>query len=165
MVKASDRTPRDAQRAAVYRAEDRIGWGRPLPKLTDVQKFIDHVLESANWAAPGVPRIIVARDGRGRRHACSQQSWFGGEVRLPKWARHELIVLHELAHTRVPSSEPAHGPGFVAEYLRLVRRHLASEIGEALERSLRGEGIELCPSVMLRSGPSGGSRRILRLVR
>ncbi len=156
---------RDGQATALYRAEDAVPWGRPLPSLALVQEFVDQVTQTAAWRrGDDVPQIVVARDGRGRRHACSQRAWFGGEIRLPKWARHELIVLHELAHARIPRGEAAHGPRFAAEYLRLVRRHMPEEFGFALRESFEREGVRVAETPTSRQAEPR-SRKVLQLVR
>ncbi|MCA8959740.1 MAG: DUF2786 domain-containing protein [Planctomycetes bacterium] len=134
---------RDTQRTAVYRAEDRVPWGRWLSTIAEVQAFVDEVVASPHWSRREAPRVVVARDGRGRRHACSNESWFGGEVRLPKWSRSQLIVLHELAHLCVPKGEAAHGPVFAREYIDLVRTFLSPEAADRLEAEFARAGVDV----------------------
>ena len=167
----------DRQRSALYRAEDRVPWGRKFNGIPEAQAFVDQVISSSAWEfaptedADGVawvvPRVVVVRDGRGRRHACSERAWFGSEIKLPKWARTELIVLHELAHVRVPPGFPPHGARFAAEYLALVRRFASEDIADALEASFREEGVKVGAIETPRPAPSDASdpKKIVRLVR
>jgi putative metallohydrolase (TIGR04338 family) len=65
----------------------------------------------------------TVKDGRGTRCAYS----YGGEIGLPRWARKEWVILHELAHELTANKFAAHGPEFVACYLRLVEIFLGFE--------------------------------------
>src|SRR5271169_699559 len=91
---------RDSQRSKLYRAEAVLHkWKSPLPTVDDVERFTDKVFNSKrvrsafpNAALHSPPRI---KDGRGTRIAK------GGtyHISIPLWARANVIVLHELAHT------------------------------------------------------------------
>lgn len=133
---------RDSQRSALYRAEDEVDAGRRLASIDDVQAYVDRILGSSYWERlTGAPRTVVVRDGRGRRHACAGQTWFGAELRLPRWSRSELVVLHELAHTVTPETCAGHGREFAANYLRLVRRYLSFDHGDALAKAFERHGV------------------------
>lgn len=134
--------PIDAQRSAVYRAEDRVACGRAFVSLGATQDFVERVTGSPYWQRrPAAPRIVQVTDGRGRRHACAAAAWFGGELRLPRWVRNPLIVLHELAHLLTPSRCAAHGAEFLADYLALVERFLDPQRAIELAVALRAERV------------------------
>ncbi len=164
--------PRDTQRARLYRAEDAVPRGRELATVDAMQGFVDAVVASVSWQrVPDAPRSIVVRDGRGRRGACAEGCWHGAVLRIPRWARCERILLHELAHAATPNECAPHGPEFAGRYLALVRRF----VSESLWEELRGlfithrvafthsDGVE---SESRRKGiRSADPRRVLRLVR
>ncbi|MEM7167617.1 MAG: hypothetical protein AAF581_19345 [Planctomycetota bacterium] len=138
--------PRDQQRARLYDAEEGVDAGRVFVSLDDTQAFVDSITTSAFWERiPNAPRVIRVRDGRGRRHACAADAWFGAELRLPRWSRNQLIVLHELAHTITPSHCASHGPEFAGAYLHLVRRFLSEEHYDALHESFRRADVQVSP--------------------
>jgi putative metallohydrolase (TIGR04338 family) len=127
--------PRDSQRSKLYAAERTVRAGRRFPDLAACQKYVERVLESSFWAArhPGIAKIEV-RDGRGRRHAGSYDH--AQRIALPRWARSERIILHELAHQSTPVTCAAHGPEFTRNYLDLVAHFMgptsAAELGATL---------------------------------
>ena len=136
--------PRDNQRSKLYDAEDGVDRGRAFDSVDAVQDFVDSITGSSYWERiPGAPRVVAVRDGRGRRHACAAESWYGAEVRLPRWSRNQLIVLHELAHTITPKGCAPHGPEFAAGYLRLVRRFLSEDHYEALQAAFANGGVQV----------------------
>lgn len=138
--------PRDMQRARLYAAEDGVDPGRVFDSLAATQEFVDAITNSPYWERiTGAPRMIAVRDGRGRRHACAQQAWFGAEIRLPRWSRSQRIVLHELAHTITPDSCASHGPEFARAYLRLVRRFLSEEHYAALRTAFDTGNVCVAP--------------------
>jgi hypothetical protein len=52
---------------------------------------------------------------------------------LPEWARHKLVIIHELAHAiaqyKVKNGEYApHGPEFVSIYMRIVSDYLGIDL-------------------------------------
>src|SRR5688500_7785550 len=102
---------RDSQRQRCYDAENQIGDGRAYPTVGECQRRVDAIVGSKWWrehAHRGVygPRSkVTVHDGRGHRNATS----YGGTVALPKWARNDRVILHELAHEALPRGE-RHGP-------------------------------------------------------
>ncbi|TWS20411.1 TIGR04338 family metallohydrolase [Tsukamurella asaccharolytica] len=149
---------RDAQRAAVYRAEELVrglfehaGAGRTVDVLgvsltlppearfasvDAVQSYADRVL------GPGAVRVR-ARAGAGGAHYESGPA--GPVIAVPAgrdgaWALRELVVLHELAHHVVAAAGvdgagidgAAHGPSFTAAFVDLAARIMGPEAGLAL---------------------------------
>ena len=144
---------RDAQRAAVYRAEelvrglfehaaagrtvDVLGVPLTLPpearfaSVDSVQAYADRVVGA------GAVRVR-ARSGSSGAHYESGPA--GPVVAVPAgrdgaWALRELVVLHELAHHAVASTGAdgaAHGPSFTAAFVDLAARVMGPEAGLAL---------------------------------
>lgn len=131
-------TVRDSQRSKVYASEKAVfpivnEWHGALTRpvgllsLQECEAYVAKVWSHA-WVAnfPTKGRSSTpptVRDGRGTRRAYS----YGGEIGLPRWARKEWVILHELAHELTADKFAAHGPEFVACYLRLVETFLGFE--------------------------------------
>lgn len=84
--------------------------------------------------------LVRVGDGRGRSSAAS----FGGEIRLPKWARKEWVILHELAHEVAPR-RVRHGWPFAFTYLKLVSRFLGKDAHDALRASFKKHRVRYRP--------------------
>lgn len=124
------RRVRDSQRKKLYDAE------RPLwlasarhESMSAVQAFSIRALSAAVASYPVAQNVLYDiragsfqfKDGRGASRGYAN-AWF---VSLPSFARHELYILHELAHvihdrTGFFESQAAHGPEFARIYLDLV---------------------------------------------
>jgi len=130
-------TPRDSQRAKVYRGENeyKTAFGRQyIDDVLQIQKWVDHIIESA-WWIQRFPDVVVVevKDGRGRRRAYGEHIGGGnGVIALPRASRCRMTILHELAHTVVPEDQPWHGSEFVQHYLALVDEWMGQLEGAAL---------------------------------
>ena len=123
---------RDQQRQRVYDAERRvpsspIGTG----SMNEVTEFAASVVGSAWWRKRCGVRVVHVKDGRGRVNACA----YGNTIKLPRWARSKMVVLHELAHVLNDSGGAPHGREFAAAFLALVDR-----FGEPGDGKLLREG-------------------------
>ncbi len=112
----------------LYTAEEmlREKWGKRFRTVSEVEKYLEGII--------GVPDFrekfchckgFCVFDGRGSQLARGR--FVNGEfhLTLPRWARVELIILHELAHCL---SWDGHGPVFCSYYLKLVRRFMGEEM-------------------------------------
>jgi putative metallohydrolase (TIGR04338 family) len=139
------RRRRDSKRSAAYAAERevraRLGGGQPLSELADLSDYAGRLVGSAWWARrwPDVARVDVT-DGRGRRSGTTRQLVAGrGEIAMPRFARNELYLLHELAHvaaqadSRVLPVDPSHSRGWAAIFLELVRHQMGDDHWSALK--------------------------------
>ena len=142
---------RDTQRSKLYRAEAVLHkWKSPLPSVKDVEQFADKVFGSKrvraafpqavhNWTPPEV------KDGRGTRIAR------GGtfHISIPLWARNEVIVLHELAHTitrrMYPINIAGHGWQYCATYLKLILYMIGREAHDALKAEMKKTRVRFRP--------------------
>jgi putative metallohydrolase (TIGR04338 family) len=135
---------RDFQRSRVYAAERELDGTPTHRKLAECQAFVDKVLRSKWWRSRGGESGIVVEDGRGRSRACYQSGFFSMTgrgirppvVKLPRWARSELVILHELAHS-LTNGGPWHGREFARNFLALVGRFMGREAATALRESYR----------------------------
>lgn len=143
--------PRDSQRARLYRAErGRLGepsvHAPPTMTMTEIRRWVGRLTRSSWWRRrfPGC-RYIAVRDGRGRRSAAGQNCGHFGVIKLPRWARNPLVVLHEVAHAVQPRRTAAHGPEFARIYLDLVRRWIGPRTAVRLNTAMRRERVLLAP--------------------
>ncbi len=73
----------------------------------------------------GYSQPPVVKDGRRRRKPSGNKYW----IKLPVWSRHDMILLHEVAHSLVhfrdpePRQQAAHGPVFARLYVDLLARY------------------------------------------
>ena len=127
--------PRDSQRSRVFAAEIEnhgIEMQNPpawLKEASQCQAWVDTITRSRWWRARSPIGQVKVFDGRGTSIArgghfgnCGKKNGWG--VNLPKWARSEMVILHELAHVLTHSQciAPWHGRRFCRNYLALVGR-------------------------------------------
>lgn len=145
------RRVRDSQRSRLYRAEVVLAntFDAPrFPGLASVNLYYSKLLCSAWFQWRYRLGKVEIRDGRGRNSACADVQWRGhetiptGVIWLPRWARNEPTMLHELAHCCCDATpdgrrEAAHGWRFAQVYLELVRRQMGQDAERALRESFR----------------------------
>ena len=106
---------RDQQREKVYRGErQRFGDAIYTERLS-----LD---QCRQLAASLYGKRVIVKDGRGRRNACAFNRSLP-TIALPRWARNEIVVAHEVAHLhtfRAGKDLPAHGSTFMRKYLNLL---------------------------------------------
>ena len=139
---------RDTQRSKIYKAEHVLGphtLGNQYETVTDCHKFIMSVMERRTFqrwfpsAAPTLCRGLEVRPGRGARHAFASSPF---AITLPRWARNEPVMIHELCHLVVhhefPRKEIAwHGWQFCQTYLKIVGDVLGPEAHRTLTASFK----------------------------
>lgn len=122
--------PRDSQRTRLYRAESEVATGRRLPTVEHMQAYVDELVGAAWFLARWGSTRIEVRPGYGHRRATADEN---GVLQMPRWARTELVVLHEVAHCLTPAAFAAHGPEYAGALLALVRRAMGVAPAQALE--------------------------------
>lgn len=122
--------PRDSQRARLYRAEDEVGQGRRLPTVEKLQAYVDDLAASDWFHSRWGRRTFDVRPGHGHRRATAAPN---GVLQLPRWARTDVVVLHEVAHCLTPVQYAAHGPEYAGILLSLVRRAVDPGTAQRLE--------------------------------
>lgn len=163
-------TARDSQRAKVYAAEEFVrtlfdraaergsraveffGANLTLPpearfgSVAAVQNYVDEVL--------GLPAVrdrwpdaaaLTVRERRGAAAAHYENRAGAAVIAVPArggapWAMRELVVLHELAH-HLCSTDPPHGPHFVATLCTLATLVMGPEAGHVLRVVYTHEGV------------------------
>ena len=147
---------RDFQRSKVYRSERDLSaglgeYGGRVETIPEIQKWINQIVAS-RWMkgylsrqrnrgrkhAIGHPgKSVRVTDGRGRRTACAQLNGNQtAEIKMPKWSRSKLVILHELTHVYTNWRYPAwHGRQFCANYLEFVKRWIGKEAHSELKAS------------------------------
>ena len=98
------------------------------------QPSLDGLLASPRWQMhfPSV-RCVVLFD-QGRQYALAHKGVHGGAIQLPRSARTQLTLLHELAHLASLPATVGHGPAFAGIYLMLVQHCMEKRIAVQLER-------------------------------
>lgn len=132
------------QAGRLYSAETISGIKQHSGTLTlkQCQAFTDKVIARKyvkdNYGS--IPAILVL-DGRGRRKACATFYYGRRAIKLPKWARNEYVILHEVAHhlTRLDG----HKAEFASCLLDLVRHFLGKDSAEALQGAYHLKGVKV----------------------
>ncbi len=80
------------------------------------------------------------KDGHGTRRA--RGGAHGAEIRinLPHWARHPIVILHEIAHTITPMDRyiaASHGRQFCSNYLALIKRWMGRDAWLEMKEQFR----------------------------
>lgn len=129
---------RDFQRQRLYNAERGLMEHNKYQFNTtqDAEKWIKEKIIPILKEDYGISSVKV-KDGRGRQSACAYYD--RRTISLPRWARTEYVIIHEVAHLPIPDK---HGPMFCALYLRLVREIMGAEAAECLEAGYIKEGVK-----------------------
>ncbi len=132
---------RDSQKGKLYKAEKiLLPISQRLETVPEMEKYLKKVLDRApiqrrysRWLG----RKIVVKDGRGCRHAYGNYNW----IKMPRWARSQHIVLHEVAHAltlrKHGDAVADHGWQYAAIYLDLVKFGMGAEAHDALKASFK----------------------------
>lgn len=143
---------RDTQRQKVYDWENKTFAGKHGETLT-----LDEctVLVHKALRRYGITSTVPVKDGRGHRWAR------GGarEIELPRWARNELVVLHEAAHAVVDFLERRHGVTVSAhgpEFMRVFVSLLDAFGVKPKDPAQRGVSIASLARKAVRVAPPGG---------
>ena len=144
--------PRDSQRARLYRAEGEVDAGRRLPTVERMQAWVDGLVATDWFVARWSARSFEVRPGFGHRRATADEN---GVLQMPKWARTELVLLHEVAHCLTPTAFASHGPEYAGVLLALSRRGMGPATAQALEDAFVRQRVRWT----LAAVPDGRARR------
>ncbi len=139
--------PRDSQRARLYRAENEVDAGRALPTVAAMQGYVDGVAATGWFLDKWGPHTFDVRPGHGHKRATATPA---GVLQMPRWARRELTVLHEMAHCVTPVTFAAHGSEYAGVLLALVRRAMGLGPGQALEDAFGRHRVKWSTAAVLR---------------
>lgn len=133
---------RDTQRAKVYRADRALDpLSLPIKTISEIEDFVAKAWKSKRLQA-AFPRALrqpppSIRDGRGCTIARGGETF----LTLPKWARTEGIIIHELAHTITRRERglipAAHGWEFCATYLTITLHVMGRMAHDALKAAFK----------------------------
>lgn len=136
---------RDSQKSKLYQAEvESLTAGKEFKNLDEVKSYIKKICASQYWKKLNGYTKIIVKDGRGRRIACAFSKY---EIALPRWARCERVILHELAHTLISFNNDgiaAHGKEFAKGYLNLVKRFMGNEAYLSLRAGFKKYHVKYC---------------------
>lgn len=149
--------PRDSQRARLYRAEGLVDAGRRLPTVERMQAWVDGLVATDWFAARWGRRSFEVRPGFGHRRATADQA--NGVLQMPRWARSELVLLHEVAHCLTPATLAGHGPEYAGVLLALARRGMGPATAQRLEDAFASERVRWTLSAVpeARAGSPGAA--------
>lgn len=105
---------RDFQRSKVYAWENKMFWR----EHEETKYTLD---ECRELAASLYGARVKVKDGRGRGAACAFWDRYP-TIALPRWARNDIVIAHEVAHLffRNDKSIPGHGALWMAKYIELL---------------------------------------------
>jgi putative metallohydrolase (TIGR04338 family) len=135
-----DKPVRDFQRNRVYTAERRVTLGKRISKVPDIQAYVNSIISMPEFRNH-FPRchFVDVKDGRGCRRAYG--SAYEGFIKMPVWSRHELIIIHEVAHVVSPL-DAHHGPVYCGNYLWLINLVMGKKVYLQLRESFLAHGVK-----------------------
>lgn len=145
---------RDNQRSKVYAAENRAKKrlrekGRfqavQFESVQEVEQYVNRILRSQWWkknCQGWLIREVRVKDGRGTTNASAHRSRYGCYINIPRWARNELVVLHELAHIACSNEHAPHGREFSRMFLSMVKRWMGREAWEVLREEFKAAKVK-----------------------
>ena len=63
-------------------------------------------------------------------------------IKLPRWSRSELIILHEIGHVVTPSDYAGHGPEYAGNYLMLVAHFMGQQVAAELTAAFDSQNVK-----------------------
>lgn len=133
---------RDSQKSKLYAWENRecdaLRYDHkhecvPTMEISEIKKLVTRVARDYGLSH----RKVRVKDGRGRRAACYSAN--ERAIKLPRWARREVVVLHELAHWLVQvmlyrqASIASHGKEFTGIFMELLRRYHSLDLSVMMQ--------------------------------
>lgn len=153
--------PRDFQKSKLYEAErrhslfPRAEWERASNRdgyraapaedemnVEEMQAFVNDILRTRWFKNRYALNWVTVKDGRGRRKAGGD--YWGRCIKMPRWSRRPIVVLHELVHVLLnPRIHPYHGEEFCGWYLALVRRFISEDAYKELRQHMQDVGVKV----------------------
>jgi len=116
--------------------------------IAQCQKFVSKVMNRSyvkrnyEW----LYKEIKVLDGRGRQSACATYRDGRYVICLPKWARNEFVILHEIAHhltKNMTEGKYTHNSYFATCLLDLVRNVMGREDALTLQAAYNFKGVKV----------------------
>jgi putative metallohydrolase (TIGR04338 family) len=134
--------PRDQQRIKVFRAERATSQGQEFETIHEARRYVKKLTNSAWFKRRQYFKSdIEVLDGRGTRNA---MAYGMSKINIPRWARHERTILHELAHILLAcnlSVEAPHGREFCRAMLALVKHQMGKDAYDTLKASYKANKV------------------------
>ena len=136
---------RDTQKAKLYRAENTVARGIEWKTLDEIEAFLTKLVNSRRFEKrfklqhKGNRKSPILRPGFGARRATGG-FWM---ITLPRLARCQRVVLHELAHCVTNGAK--HGPDFAKAFHDLVSMSMGRETARALRVAYKQERVRMRP--------------------
>ena len=127
----------DAQRPAIYQAEDETSWWKQGNHL-NITEVSNLVVDISDWAGIDAPQIYADDKIRiARGHS--------DHLDLPPFARNISYICHEMTHTiaRQLKTDDAHGPLFARSLLEIVERFIGPKEAKELGSRFRAHKIKI----------------------
>jgi len=144
---------RDNQRKKVYQSEwtveERVGRGRFLPTVEDIQNYIDQMLEDPWFKErfPNTKPIEVCEERNVRSGAYNQHLNRKSIIKISDGMRYELVVIHEVTHALLHYARHAyHGRLFARVYLDLVRHFMGNLWADTLQEEYDRNNVKYLPN-------------------
>lgn len=118
-----------------------------MKTLDEVTEYLNRIFKS-RWFKKHYPAKTWFTLGDGRRARIARgghRGYSGVYLKLPRWARSEYVVLHELSHGVTPTDKAAHGREFARNLLLLVKRWMGEEDYKKLKQSFRLHRVKFTP--------------------
>jgi len=144
--------PRDQQAKKVFVAEDNFGRGKEFDSLAEIQVWVDKIVASRWWKNRSPFKYVRIMSGQVNALAAWSRPrgkrLYVPTLKLPKWARRELVILHELCHHMTDPSPhhrryADHGPEFCKNLLALVKRWMGQDAATDLRASFKTSGVKI----------------------
>lgn len=138
--------PRDSQRSKVYEAETLANIESGYLKTVDeMQKFVNQIMSSRWWKSRSSIDYITVMPGRGCKRALATYTYtHKAAIKMPKWSRYEICILHELTHHLVHWENAAHGREFCRTYLEMIKRFLGHTQYVKQRDAFKKVGVKYC---------------------
>lgn len=131
----------DKQRSRLYKAERTLPgfYATPseLASIEACQLYVNKILRKGWYKRNFGRRSVYVSSVRNNADATASY----GSIRLPRWARGHMVILHELAHA-VNSKADRHGPYFAGTYIYLVEQVLGEDRARELTEAFRAGGVD-----------------------
>lgn len=144
IVPTHRRHPRDSKRSAAYRAEQTPSWraGETMKTVPEVEEYLARLWQnSLHVEGRRSPKVLP---GNGARRGYAYFARWA--ISLPRVARHEHYILHEVAHLITDSrygynTVAAHGQEWAWIYADLVREQMGEQAYDDLVLAFEREGV------------------------
>lgn len=145
----------DSQRQKLYDAQKWAPEGQRFQAVSDMQCYVDDMIGRPWWKRRFSLSQVRVKDGRGRRRAGARSYITSGngqvsllanpQVKMPRHARYERCLIHEVVHCLVLPPHAAHGRLYAKAYLELVRWRMGGDAYEKLLKGYREENVKYHP--------------------